>query len=339
MKKLKLLMTAFALSCMCLLQTGCSSEPGVTLTEDVESYTMDNGIVKVQISKVSGDLLSFRYNGKELFATRLSPDFVPESRGEEPENNPNWKDPYMKGRGHGYWSHDAMGVAGSAPAIPSVTIDPSKNGGKIAEMSVKAISGGRKMGTGPGAGPDGQFISDIEIRYTLEKGEAGVYTYCIFEHLPEYGLTQMGEARYCAKLADFFDWISVDDTRNMSYPKDLNLGDKYVYTALQYPNPAFGWSSTTDNVGLFFINPSMEYMSGGPTKVEFMGHRDTNTEAAPCVLNYWRSSHYGGADLSVAEGEHWGKVVGPFMIYALDGEGPQDIYDKAKAKAQKEKSR
>ena len=63
-----------------------------------------------------------------------------------------------------------MGVRGSAPAIPSVTIDPGRNGGRIAEVSVKAISGGRKMGTGPGAGPDGQFVSDIEIRYTLERG-------------------------------------------------------------------------------------------------------------------------------------------------------------------------
>ena len=44
-------------------------------------------------------------------------------------------------------------------------------------------------------------------------------------------------------------------------------------------------------------------MSGGPTKIEFLGHRDTNQIAAPCVLNYWRSSHYGGADVSVAAGE------------------------------------
>lgn len=91
------------------------------------------------------------------------------------------------------------------------------------------------------------------------------------------------------------------------YPKDLQTGDKYVFTALQSKNPAFGWSSTTYNVGLFFINPSMEYMSGGPTKVEFLGHRDTNQQAAPCVLNYWRSSHYGGAEVNVAAGEQWTK--------------------------------
>lgn len=189
------------------------------------------------------------------------------------------------------------------------------------------------MGTGPGARQDGQFVSDIEIRYSLGQGEPGVYTYCIFEHKPEYPFTMLGEARFCAKLADFFDWMSIDPGCSFHYPKDLKTGDKYIYTRLQSANPAFGWSSTTKNVGLFLINPSMEYMSGGPTKVEFMGHRDTNPVAAPCVLNYWRSSHYGGAEVNVAEGEHWKKVIGPFFIYVNSGQNPEEIYADARSRA------
>jgi len=77
----------------------------------------------------------------------------------------------------------------------------------------------------------------------------------------------------------------------------------------------------------------MEYMSGGPTKVEFLGHRDTNQQAAPCVLNYWRSSHYGGAEVNVAAGEQWTKVVGPFFIYANSGSDPKTIYADAKSRA------
>ena len=65
--------------------------------------------------------------------------------------------------------------------MPSITIDPDKNGGDIAEVSTKAISKGRKMGTGPGTGPEGDLAVDIEIRYTLQRGATGVYTYCIFE--------------------------------------------------------------------------------------------------------------------------------------------------------------
>jgi len=317
------------------LQLSCSTEPKVTLTEDTETYTMDNGIVAVRVSKVSGDLVSFRYQGRELFATTLSPDFHPAAHEAEPVDNPNWREPEIgsSGKGHGYWSHDAIGPRGSAPAIPSVTIDPSKNGGRRAEVSIRAVSNGRRMGTGPGSSAEGNFMADLEIRYTLDRGEAGVYTYSIFDHKPEHGLAMMTEARYCAKLADFFDWMSVAPNRDLYYPKDYNAGDKYVYTVNQTDNPAFGWSSTTQNVGLFFINPSMEYMSGGPTKVEFLGHRNTSAVAEPCVLNYWRSSHYGGAEANVAAGESWVKVIGPFMIYANAGGNPEEIYADARAKA------
>lgn len=316
-----------------IVTTSCSTLPKVTLIEDVETYTMDNGIITARISKVTGDLVSLRYHDMEMLVTDLKPDFIPQIKGHEPVNNPNWKEPLIGGHAHAYWSHDAMGVKGSAPAIPSITIHPVNNGGERAEISIKAVSNGRKMGTGPGAGPEGQFVSDIDIRYTLERGTSGLYTYSIFEHTPQYGLTALGEARFCAKLADFFDWMSVDEDCDFYYPKDLQTGDKYVFTALQSKNPAFGWSSTTYNVGLFFINPSMEYMSGGPTKVEFLGHRDTNQQAAPCVLNYWRSSHYGGAEVNVAAGEQWTKVVGPFFIYANSGSDPKTIYADAKSRA------
>lgn len=317
--------------------SSCSKFPSVSLTEDVETYILDNGIVTARVSKVSGDLVSLRYYDEEMFSTKLDPDFHPTSHDSLDTVNPNWKNPEITGRAHGYWSHDAMGTRGSAAAIPSVTINPKKNGGKMAEVSVKAISKGRKMGTGPGTNPgEGNLAVDIEIRYTLERGASGVYTYCIFEHPADYPAGQFGEARYCAKLAPFFDWMSVDKEVDLHYPKDHNAGDKYVYTAVQSENPAFGWSSTSKNVGLFFINPSMEYMSGGPTKVEFMGHRDTNIEAAGCVLNYWRSSHYGGAEAVIAEGESWDKIIGPFFIYANSGSDHDAIYADAKAQAAKE---
>jgi rhamnogalacturonan endolyase len=332
---LKNLMTAIV-CCTFLGMASCTPSSRVTLTEDAETYTLDNGVVRARISKVTGDLVSFRYQDKELLATQLLPEVISAAPDGEPAENPNWRDPVITGQAHGYWSHDVMGVKGSAPAIPSVTVDPAKNGGKRAEVSLKAISRGRKMGTGPGAAPGGNVTVDVEIRYTLERDASGVYTYSIFRHPADYPLAQFTEARYCAKLAPFFDWISVDKEVNHHYPKEHFAGDKYVYTAVQSENPAFGWSSTTEHVGLFFINPSMEYMGGGPTKVEFLGHRDTNEEAAPCVLNYWRSSHYGGAEVNIAAGETWEKIIGPMFIYANAGDDPQTIYEDARKRAAEE---
>jgi len=172
-------------------------------------------------------------------------------------------------------------------------------------VSIKGISVGIKMGHGPGAAPDGDFPADIEIRYTLGRGDSGIYTYCIFEHLPEYAAATMTEARFAVKLADFFDWLSADERRNKYYPETLPDEDKYVYTAIQWENPAFGFSSTTRGIGFYFVNPTVEYLSGGPTKPEFLVHRDTTEVQAPVVLNYWRSSHYGGANVTVADGEAW----------------------------------
>jgi rhamnogalacturonan endolyase len=188
-----------------------------------------------------------------------------------------------------------------------------------------------------------RFPADIDIRYTLGRGDAGLYTYCIFEHLPEYAAATMTEdaapgpcpilMRFAVKLADFFDWMSIDDRRNKYYPEETPGEDKYVYTALQSENRAYGFSSTTRRVGFFFVNPSIEYLSGGPTKPEFLAHRDTTRVQAPVVLNYWRSSHYGGANVTVAAGEAWTKVIGPFMLYLNEGPDPMAMWREARMRA------
>lgn len=336
MKTIISLLTLAILSAAASLRA-TSVTPPVTLTEDAATYTLANGYLTARVAKASGDLVSLRYGETEVLATFLTAEGLPDLQKDPPGHNVNGLNRGFTDHQYGFWSHDAMGPRGSGDAIARVTIDPAKNGGARAEVSVKGISKGRKMGTGPGvqggAQTTGQFAADIEIRYALGCGEAGVYTYCQFEHPADYPATAIGEARFCAKLAEFFDWLSVaqDPHHFKLYPKELREGDKYVYTVPLAENPAFGWSSTTKKIGFWCLNPSMEYMSGGPTKVEFQGHRDTNAIAAPCVLNYWRSSHYGGAAIEVAEGEHWKKVIGPFMLYVNSADTPQAMFDDAKA--------
>ena len=287
-----------------LAQTATS----VNITEDARSFTLSNGIVTARILKTSGDIQSLVYKGAEILTDK-------------------------SGHAGGYWSHD---TTGGKSVVTRITIDPRANGGERAEVSIKGISGGIKMGHGPGAASDGDFPADIDIRYALGRGDAGLYTYCIFEHLPEYPAATMTEARFAIKLADFFDWMSIDEHRNKYYPRELPGEDKYVYTALQSENRAYGFSSTTRHVGFFFVNPSIEYLSGGPTKPEFLAHRDTTPVQAPVVLNYWRSSHYGGANVTVAAGEAWTKVIGPFLLYLNEGPDPMAMWREAKMRADAE---
>jgi rhamnogalacturonan endolyase len=309
---------AYALS-LCLVAAAGAQKPAgaaVTVQDDGTSYILSNGIVTAHIEKKSGDIVSYQYKGTEVTATL-----------------PVYPAGVTPGRETGYFSHDAK----SDNTTAKITVDPASNGGAMAEVEVKAISGGKAIGDGPG----GPIVADIDIHWALARGDSGVYTYMEMEHQPDYPPAVLGEARFCIKIADFFDWMSVGPKWDKPYPKAAPgmHEDKYDFTADQFENPAYGWSSTTKNIGFWIINPNVEYLSGGPTKVEFLGHRDTNTVQAPTVLNYWRSSHYGGAVADAAQGEHWTKVVGPFMLYVNSGADHEAMYKDAIARAHVEQAK
>jgi rhamnogalacturonan endolyase len=303
-----------------------AAKAGVTVADDDATFTLANGILSAKISKRSGDLVSMTYKGLEMLG--------------------------RSGHPGGYWSHTATGQR----TATTVTIDPKANNGERGEIAVKVISGGEPVGNGPG----GSVVADIEIRYTLGRADSGLFTYSIFTHKPEYPAISLGEARFCAKLnPKVFDFMTVDAKRRKVMPKPedwdkgtplnmkevrrLNTGiysgeveHKYDYSAIQFEIPAYGWSSTEHKLGLWFVNPSIEYLSGGPTKVELTAHLDNNAGAAPTVLNYWRGSHYGGSSCRVDKGESWTKVIGPFLIYCNTSADHDKMWKDALARAAKE---
>ncbi len=299
-----------------LASTALFGAEKVTVSESGSTFTLDNGIVTAQVAKRSGDLLSLKYKGLEML-----------DAGSQ--------------RQAGYWSHN---TARGQQEI-RVTIDPKTNDGERGEVSIKGTANGNQMGSGPG----GSIIADIEIRYALARGDSALYTYSILSHPTNYPGTSLGEARFCLKLNDsVFDWMTVDSNRNMEMitTYDWNHGTvmnmkearlmnsgaykgqvehKYDYSANQFTVRTWGWQSSARQVGLWFINPSVEYLSGGPTKFELSAHRDATftdsltAPAPPTLLNYWRSSHYGGAMCNIGATDSWTKVVGPFLIYCNSG--------------------
>lgn len=325
---------AGAFACLLPVILTAAPKPAVAISEDESSFTLTNGMVSARVSKRSGDLTSLRYKGLELLDNSSA-------------------------RPSGYWSHDAT----RGERTRRITIDPKANGGERGEVSVVGVSGGNPMGSGPG----GSVIADIEIRFSLGREDSGIYTYSIFTHPTNYPGTSVGEARFCAKLNDdIFDWMTVDANRNMkmittydwNHGTQMNMKEarrmnsglykgqvehKYDYSANQFDVRAWGWSSTKKQVGLWYVNPSVEYLSGGPTKVELSAHRDAtfNTNnltapAPPTLLNYWRGSHYGGSICSIAQTDAWTKVIGPFLIYCNSGRMPDAMWKDALAQAEKE---
>ena len=286
----------------------------VTVVDNGRTWTLDNGIVKATISKDSGAMTSLVYRGINTMRS-----------------------------GGGYWEHTPQG----APQLTdTVTIDPATNGGIRAEVAVKGVSGGTRMLT-PNA-PGGGTYCDIEIRYALGRGESGIYVYAIFTHPASYRAGGVGsESRYITRLNQTFDWITVDKDRNMleCAPTDWGTGvvvhakeqriltkgvyknsveHKYSYSGVQYKTPAYGWSSTKDHVGIWFINPTVEYLSGGPTKLELDAHYGDNGDPDPIILDYWDGGHYDtGARVSIAAGEEWTKVIGPIFVYVNALEKPK----------------
>ncbi len=289
----------------------------VTVKEEADTFVLDNGIVTVRLDKRRAELESLIYRGADVLG---------------------------HDQGHvGGWEQDPSAAAKVGGLTQSITIDPAANGGDRAEVSIKGVTkGDRAAGLTPGSpgGAAGGTVNlDLEVRYTLARGESGVHVYAIFSHPADYGPLNMPESRYIIRVNQGFDWISVDGDRNMlaCAPKDWGTGvvvhakeqrilsqgvyknsveHKYSYNAVQYKIPAYGWSSTKQHVGVWFINPTIEYLSGGATKQELVCHFGDNDNPDPILLNYWRGTHYGGgANASIAAGEAWTKVVGPMMIY------------------------
>ena len=301
-------------------QAAPAASAAVTVTDIGTSFTLDNGIVKATIRKGSGSMASLIYRGVET----------------------------MGGNG-GYWEQTPQ----DAPQLTNtITIDPASNGGARAEISIKGVTGGQTM-LGRGA-PGGGTYDDMEIRYALGRGDSGIYVYAIFTHPPGYRASGVGsESRYITRLNQTFDWITVDKDRNMleAAPTDWGTGvvvhakeqrimskgvyknsveHKYSYSGVQYRTPAYGWSSTKDHIGIWFINPTIEYLSGGPTKLELDDHFGDNDNPEPIILDYWVGGHYDtGARINVAAGEQWSKVVGPIFVYV-------DSLDKPKPTTQAE---
>ena len=369
-------------------ETPVPSQP-VTVTDDGTSFILSNGYLVATINKKTGDMTSLKVYGLETQG------YVSGHHAGYWEQNPNGAarmeskltiDPRTNGGKRAEvsikgWSdgkslnanaHGDPDFPNGVPGGAQVQLPPgvARNRGTAtgprpsatpAAPGAPAGSPTAPAGAAPGAfGGGGRgpgLLVDMEIRYSLGRGEKGIYTYAIFTHQPSYGATQIGESRYGMKLnGSVFDWLSIDAQRNMAMPTgadwdkgtDLNMKEarrlttgvkagqvehKYDYCADQFDTPAFGWASTKQRVGVYFINPSVEFLSAGPTHFELTGHLDDGDGGDPTLLDYWRGSHYGGAILPIAAGEDWNKVVGPILIYVPTDATPAANFADAKRQA------
>ena len=265
---------------ICFAQTAKNAP--VTLADDGKFYTLDNGIVTAKIDKNSAAIASYKYKNLEMIG----------AMGID-----------------GFWKLPAVPLDFGSKRTPAILQNPSENKGERATVSCKFGYDGDAAKSVP---------SDIEVRYSLGRGDAGIYLEEIWNHKAEYPKLTFPVGRFVVKLNDdIFDWMTIDARRSMPMitADDWNHGivqnvkearlmtrgvmkgqveHKYDYAAVQFDTPTYGWSSTKNKVGIWLINPSNEYMSGGATKLELSAHRDatfTDSLTAPApatILNVWK---------------------------------------------------
>ena len=357
------------------LRAQSTSHAGVTVKDEGAAYVVSNAYVTATISKVTGDMVSLKYKGLETMgyvsghhagyweqnpsgAARLAATITvdPSTNGGERAEVSirGWSD------GESLTAHPrpdpTASVEDAAPQLAGRTIGPPPASGR--RPNAGTFTGNRRGGS-RGLG----LLLDMEIRYTLGREDHGIYTYAIFTHQPTYGATQLGESRYGMKLnQQVFDWLSVDRQRNELMPTgsdwdrgtDLNMKEarrlttgiykgrvehKYDYSADQFDTPVYGWSSTKYHIGIYFINPSAEYLSSGPFHFELTGHIDDGDGGDPTLLDYWRGTHYGGSELPIAANENWNKVVGPIFLYLASAPTPDAMFAAAKEQASREQAK
>jgi rhamnogalacturonan endolyase len=301
----------------------------VKVIDSDNSVTLENGLITLKINKANANVLSLQYKGMDLVD------------------------------GSGYWN-----VYGNSPDGPKtekkpdpqpveITQDPVQNGGHMGEVKINM----------PYTGQAGTEPLDIAIRYALRRGDSAIYCWTSVTHKPGYPAFNVEISTVTLKLkADIFDHLNIDSRRDkeMIAAQDwfqgtrLNLAEarlmttgihagevehKYDYSALLADTPAWGWTSTKKNVGVWYVVPSLEYINGPPTKVELTGHIDLKNSlpADPTLLFIWHGSHYGGVPIYIGQDEYWNKVVGPFVIYCNTGPTPDAMWKDALARAAVEK--
>ncbi len=272
----------------------------VTATSGSGTYTLSNGIVTIVITCASGTIKSWTYDGIDLLTGGDS-------------------------GGQVYWELE------SGNGTCNLTSDPATNGGAQAEIRIHTTGSTNNL--------------DVDIDYAMLRGSSGFYATGILTHPAANAATNGGEWRSNVYNGTIFDWNSLDyfrdgansvggatgwlDTTEADWangsavtgaPKEVEQAPnggvyvcKYSWTADLGDTDAWGWSSTTKNVGMWIALGSHEYYNGGPKKRELMG----SMLNGPDLLNMLGGSHYEGAEASesIAAGTELSKVYGPFFYY------------------------
>ncbi len=191
-----------------------------------------------------------------------------------------------------------------------------------------------------------------DLHYILHSGDSGIYCFLEETHHAGDSTGNYGQTRWGIRADEtLFDYHLVRDSIRGPMPKmeelknpiqdwTFKLADSTYYTKYDYADYiedryVHGMAGQKSGLGLFVINPSHEYLNGGPTKQ----YQDVHSD--PFLINMFNCGHF----LSdVRKGDNkingdWKKLNGPFFLYVANGKNVDEVWQKAKQKAEEEKSK
>ncbi|CAN1288794.1 Rhamnogalacturonate lyase [Linum perenne] len=297
------------------------STQGVKLHLQNNHVVLENGILKLTISKPQGIITQITYNGINNLL---------EQRNDEMDR--------------GYWDlvWSKEGSTGTKGTISGTKFSVVVENEEQVEVSFARTWDPSLEGQLPSL--------NIDKRFIMLRNSSGFYSYAIFEHLAEWTPFHLPQVRIVFKLnKDKFHYMAVGDTRQRFMPlpddrlpercKELDfpeavllvnpveaefkgqVDDKYQYSCENKDLKVHGWICSNPAVGFWQITPSNEFRTGGLVKQNLTSH------VGPINLAMFLSAHYAGDEmvLKLKPGEPWKKVLGPvFMYFNTTADGGND---------------
>jgi autotransporter-associated beta strand protein len=323
--------------------------PAVTIVTNSSAgtVTMANGLVTAVIDITTAQILTLNYAGYQVTGGGTG------------------------GTDAFYWQgQNSVGEQTGEDGILTVVTNPATNSGSMADIMISDLYSNHTSTTDS---PD-----DAYHHFTMFQGSPGIYITQIMSRPNTYPAGGADIPSFTGKLASSpFNWLAQDSAgQNLLMPTDSNAADwvegiydspvevslvnsglldghlncKYNYAGDFGLLSVTGWccnnQTTKPNIGIWLLYGSDEFFSCGPKHPEILSQ----------ILNLnctFKGVHFGfGSDLSMAAGETWTRVCGPFFLYlnqapetpvvsgsnpALTGTAQITLYADAQAQAAAEK--
>jgi rhamnogalacturonan endolyase len=273
-----------------------NADPPVVLYESTDKYLLENGYVAVMVSKSSGEILSLKFNDRELLA------------------DPGAKSP-------GIWFNPLPANGATA----RMTVNPFANHGVRGEISIAAaqplgIDIRYSLVCGDHALYAWQILRHPE-NFPAARVSSGGFQLRLNPALFDYLTAGKSRAHAIPSATDWVaatPYLSPEARRITSGKLAGTIYCAWDDAATQMETPVYGFSGTKSGAGLWIINPSPDYLSLGGNIVAPTGWLDP-IDGAPTLLNRWGGEPGANAGISVDRGQAWSHVIGPFLLYCNQG--------------------